>query len=192
MNLIQELLPRRMEQFPIKYIGLPLAVKKLTKAQLQPLIDKVADLLLGWKAELLTKAGRVVHVQFVITATIVYHAMALDLPPWAIKAIDKIRRNYLWRGRKETRGGHCMIAWSKVTRPKELGDLSISNLQGLNWHSECVGSGLRRPSQGSHGSPSSCNLVRWCKTLLTWPWQPNSEMEAAPCSGRTDGCWANV
>jgi hypothetical protein len=39
----------------------------------------------------------------------------------------------LSRGQREAKDGHCLIAWSKVTRPKELGGLGISNLQNLNW-----------------------------------------------------------
>jgi hypothetical protein len=80
----------------------------------------------------MTRARRVVHVQFVLTSTVVYHAMALDIPSWAIKAIDKIRRSYLWRGREEAKGGHCLLAWPKVTRAKELGGLGLSDLQSLN------------------------------------------------------------
>jgi hypothetical protein len=38
----------------------------------------------------------------------VYMAMAIDFPHWAIEAIDKIRKGFLWRGRKEVKGG---IAW---------------------------------------------------------------------------------
>ena len=58
--------------------------------------------------------------------------MATYLPPWAIKAIDKIRRAFLWRGRKDAKGGHCLIAWPKVCRHRELGGLGISDLKRLS------------------------------------------------------------
>jgi hypothetical protein len=70
-------------------------------------------------------------VQYVLIAMLIYLAMVIDLPPWAIKAIDKIRRSFLWRGRKEAKGGHCLITWPKVCRAKELGGLGISDLKSL-------------------------------------------------------------
>lgn len=132
IEVVQTRLPCQLTEFPVKYLGLPLSLKKLTKTQLQPLIDRLADLLPGWKADLMTRMGRTIQVQFVIMATVIYHAMALELPPWAYKAINKITRNYMWRGRKEAKGGHCLLAWSKVTRPKELGGLGIADLKNLN------------------------------------------------------------
>jgi hypothetical protein len=132
METTQQHIPCQIEGFPRKYLGLPLSLKKLTKFQLQPFIDRLADLSPGWKSELMSRAGRVGQVQFVLIATIIYHAMALDFPTWALKAINKICQNYLWRGRKEALGGHCLITWPKVTRPKELGVLGIPDLKNLN------------------------------------------------------------
>jgi hypothetical protein len=55
------------------------------------IIDKVADQISGWKADLLNRAGRAILVQHVLTAMLIYVATALDLPPWCLKAIDRIR-----------------------------------------------------------------------------------------------------
>jgi len=50
---VQNLLPCALTDFPCKYLGLPLSLKKLTKDQIQPIIDRIADQLPGWKADLM-------------------------------------------------------------------------------------------------------------------------------------------
>ena len=132
-TLLQTHLPCQISEFPCKYLGVPLSPHKLTKAQAQPIIERIADRLPSWKADLLTKAGRSVLVQYVLTSMLIYLVLVLDLPTGTLQAIDKIRRGFLWRGRKDTRGGHCLIAWPKVTRPPDLGGLGISDLQKLGW-----------------------------------------------------------
>jgi len=62
LALIQNMLPCEMLDFPCKYLGLPLTIKKLTKEQVQPIINRIADQLPGWKADLMTRAGRVIQV----------------------------------------------------------------------------------------------------------------------------------
>jgi hypothetical protein len=91
----KELLPCEFVDFLCKYLGLPLSIKKLTRAQIQSVIDKVASSLPGWMAELMNRVACVVHAQFVMTAKIIYTTIALDLPLWAIKAIEKIIRGFL-------------------------------------------------------------------------------------------------
>jgi len=127
---IHEHLPCQLYDFRCKYLGVPLSLRKITKQQVQPIIDRIADRLLGWKADLLTKAGRKTLVQFVLTSMLVYLAMAMDLPPWALKATDKIRSGFLWRGQRDAT---ALLAWPKVTQPPELGGLGISHLQLLGW-----------------------------------------------------------
>jgi hypothetical protein len=62
LQLVHELLPCAASDFPCKYLGLPLSLKKLKKEHIQPIIDKLANHLPGWKADLLTRAERKVHV----------------------------------------------------------------------------------------------------------------------------------
>jgi hypothetical protein len=132
-QIVQQHLPCPLADFPCKYLGLPLALKKLKKEVIQPIIDKMADLLPGWKADLINRAGRKIHVQFVLTlSTIIFLAMALDLPTWAHKVIDKIR-SYFWRGHREAKGDHCLVGWDMVCRPIKMGGLGISYLKMLGW-----------------------------------------------------------
>jgi hypothetical protein len=88
---MQQLLPCQMVDFPCKYLGLSLSLKKITKDHIQPYIDKIADQLPGWKADLLTKPGRRILGQFVLTSMLIYLEMVVDLPAWGHKAIDKLR-----------------------------------------------------------------------------------------------------
>jgi hypothetical protein len=114
VQVVHEQLPCELVEFPCKYLGLPLSQKKLLREQVQLIIDSIADQLPGWKAELTTRARRKMQVQFVLTSKLIYPAMVVDFPQWAYKAVDKIRRGYLWRGRREAKGGHCLVAWSVV------------------------------------------------------------------------------
>ena len=112
---LQESLPCQISEFPCKYLGVPLSPHKLTKAQAMSIVERVVDRLPSWKADLLTKAGRVILVQYVLTSMLIYILLALELPPSVLKAIGKIRRAFLWKGRKDVKGGHCLLAWPKVT-----------------------------------------------------------------------------
>ena len=92
------LFPGKIDPFPICYLGIPLGVRKLAMHDLQPLIDKVANRLPAWKANLLNKAGRTVLIKSTLSAIPTHTAIAVHLSPWVIKSIDTIRRGFLWKG----------------------------------------------------------------------------------------------
>jgi hypothetical protein len=72
-------------------------------------------------------------VRFILSAIPVYLLIAMSILKWVIKAIDKTRRAFLWKGRKEINGGCCLVAWEKVTRPLHLGGLGLPNLLYRSW-----------------------------------------------------------
>jgi hypothetical protein len=103
------------------------------KRDLQDVLDKLAGKLSHWKARLLSLEGRVAYVQVVMTASVVYHLLALDLDPWFFKAVDSLRRGFLWAQSSDAQRGCCRVAWRLVCQPKILGGLGIHNLQLLNY-----------------------------------------------------------
>ncbi|KAM0911172.1 hypothetical protein ACQ4PT_013675 [Festuca glaucescens] len=121
-----------VEISPLRYLGLPLTLRKPSAAQLQYLVDNVANKLPGWKASLLDKGGRLELVHPTLSAMSIFSMMSLDIPIKTILAIEKIIRGFLWKGRKDVKGGHCLVAWDKVCTPKEWGGLGIPNLRMMN------------------------------------------------------------
>jgi hypothetical protein len=119
--------------FPCTYLGLPISNKKLRRSDLIDWVDKIAARLPNCKASLLNLAGRTTLVRFVLSAIPVYLLIAMIVHKWVIKAIDKIRRPFLWKGRKEINGGCCLVAWEKVTRPLHLDGLGLPNLLYRSW-----------------------------------------------------------
>ena len=114
--------------FPIKYLGLPLALRKQSAAQLQYLVDSMASRFPKWKAALMPKSGRLTLVLSVLCAMPIHAMMALDLPIKTITAMNKVCRGFLWCNKEKANGGNCSVAWETVCAPKWAGGLGIPNL----------------------------------------------------------------
>jgi hypothetical protein len=120
-----------------KYLGLPLSIRKVTAAQLQPVVDNAVKRLQPWCAKLMNRGGRTILVQTTLSAMIVHALMSLDVPPKTLEAFTKVCRAFLWKGRREVHGGHCLVVWEEVTTPKCFGGLGIPNLCLLNLALRC-------------------------------------------------------
>jgi mannosylglycoprotein endo-beta-mannosidase len=121
-----------MLPFPLRYLGLPLGLRRPTAAQLQYLVDAVANRLPGWRASMLNRAGHLELVRSTLAVIPIFALMSLDIQIENLLAIEKILRGFLWKGRRDAHGGHCLVAWDRVCMPKELGGLGIINLRKMN------------------------------------------------------------
>ena len=62
---------------------------------------------------LVTKIGRKVLVQSVLTSMLIYMLIAIDLPPWDIIAVDKIRHGFIRKVKGMHRKGNILLHGSK-------------------------------------------------------------------------------
>jgi hypothetical protein len=131
IQVAASIFPCQVVDFLIRYLGLPLSIKKLPRSALQPLADKVAHRLPTWQGKLMHRSGRLVLVKTMMSSIPVYTSISIELPPCLHKCLTKIMKAFLWSGSDEIQGGKCLVAWSRVQRPTHLGGLGVFNLKLL-------------------------------------------------------------
>ena len=90
-----EVLGFRSTPFLGKYLGIPIKHKG-TPQDFSFVIDRIQSKLVGWKANLLSFAGRVVLTQ-VMTSTIPNYSMqCVALPFKILEGVDRLNMNFMW------------------------------------------------------------------------------------------------
>ncbi|KAK4384052.1 Retrovirus-related Pol polyprotein from type-2 retrotransposable element R2DM [Sesamum angolense] len=117
-------------QLPVRYLGLPLILARLSITDCQPLLQKIDSRIKGWEGVQLSFAGRVQLIKSVLISFEVYWATAFILPKGIIKEMMKRLRTFLWKG--TTASGYPKVSWEAVCRPIEEGGLGIKDMLALN------------------------------------------------------------
>ena len=104
-----------------KYLGIPIKHPGPSSQDFNFVLERVKQKLAGWKANLLSLAGRSVLVKHVSSTIPNYVMQSAHLPNKIIEGIDRVNRNFLWGLTDSVKKMHW-VGWSKVTRSKEEGD----------------------------------------------------------------------
>ena len=84
----------------------------------------------------MNRSSRLALTKSTLTAIPIYTAISLCLLPWAISALNKLMKAFVWKGTNVVKGGHCLVAWTQVQRPMELEGLGLLDLR-------CMGAAQR-------------------------------------------------
>jgi hypothetical protein len=117
--------------FPIKYLGIPLYYNKLSREDLQPLIDKIIKRIVGWRGKLLTQAGRMILIKTCIASIPIYLFSFFKFPRWVVDLINSHMANCFWDDYKGHRKLH-LANWHMICTKKDYGGLGIPQIRDLN------------------------------------------------------------
>jgi hypothetical protein len=91
----------------MKYLGLPLSVKRLKRVHFQYLEDKVVARITPLNGRYFNIAGRLTLVKLVLTSQTIYPLTALHVPVEPLQAILKFIHSFFWAATEQASGGNA-------------------------------------------------------------------------------------
>ncbi|KAK2416760.1 hypothetical protein QL285_039127 [Trifolium repens] len=98
---------------PFLYLGVPIFKGRPKVTHLQPVTDKIKAKFSAWKASLLSIAGRIQLVKFVVQSMLVYSISIYSRPVSLLRSLEKWIKNFIWSGDINQRK-LVTVAWKKV------------------------------------------------------------------------------
>jgi len=105
---------------PMKYLGVPLYYKKLSREDIQPQVDKMLKRMAGWRGNLLSYAAKLVLVKTCLASIPVYLLSFIKFPKWAIRVLHSHTANCLSNDNPNSHKYH-LASWESVSMLKEYG-----------------------------------------------------------------------
>ncbi|XP_031132009.1 uncharacterized protein LOC116033406 [Ipomoea triloba] len=115
-----------------KYLGVLSIHGRVTRGTFKDLLDRVNGRLEGWKAKLLSLAGRVTLARSVLNAIPIYTMQTVVLPKGICHEIEKRTRRFIWETDGQGTNKLSLVNWETVTSPKKYGGLGVRRLQEVN------------------------------------------------------------
>lgn len=81
--------------FPCRYLGLSLRYRKPRRVEVQPILDKMSGRLRPWKGKLMNRPARLQLANSLLSSLATYFVTCFAADKWAIKKMNKIKRNFL-------------------------------------------------------------------------------------------------
>jgi hypothetical protein len=91
-------------------------------------VDKLKIKIQAWGENWLTRAGKPVLMNSVISSLPIYQCSVLLAPKTITNKIDEILHRFLWEGGKNCERKLHLVNWDRVKKPKSEGGLSIRDV----------------------------------------------------------------
>ncbi|XP_058096345.1 uncharacterized protein LOC131242010 [Magnolia sinica] len=112
----------------IQYLGAPLSKARTKVADFQFIIDKVNRRVNGWSASHVSQAGRATLIRRVLESFSIHVMAAMHIPCQVIDCLESHFASFFW-GWVDGKWKLHWIAWKKIVKPVDEGELSIRSLK---------------------------------------------------------------
>ncbi|KAL6144809.1 hypothetical protein ACLB2K_055499 [Fragaria x ananassa] len=130
-HLIVDLLGIPAGTAPFTYLGVPIFRGKPRASHFQYIVDKIRLRFSSWKGSLLSMAGRLQLIKYVMASMVVYSFQIYEWPVTLLRRLEVWCRNFLWSGSIDKRGVP-LVAWKTCCAPMDEGGLGLKQLGVLN------------------------------------------------------------
>lgn len=123
---ISEALGMKIRSLPFKYLGVPLAFRKLKYNECKMLLDKITKPVSHWSFKLLSYGARLALINSVLSSMKAFWGHLFLLPKKLIKEVEGVCRDFLWTGLAQSKK-KPLVAWETVCSPFKQGCLNVKN-----------------------------------------------------------------
>ncbi|KAG0491775.1 hypothetical protein HPP92_005173 [Vanilla planifolia] len=117
----------RRAHLPLAHLGCSLDRGRSKSIHFQPLLEKMARRIASWKNRLLSKGGKKILINSVLTSMSAYVSAVLLPPRTIIKAVERLLSRFFWGG-NDNSSRHHWAAWGKIAKPTSSGGMGIRDL----------------------------------------------------------------
>ncbi|GKA81988.1 RNA-directed DNA polymerase, eukaryota, reverse transcriptase zinc-binding domain protein [Tanacetum coccineum] len=128
---IKLVMPFREGVLPIRYLGVPLVSKRVTKKDCRTLMEVIHNKVNSLKNKCLSFAGRVQLIALVFSSMQVYWCSLFILPLFVCDDFDSVLSKFLWSNMNNS-GGMVSIKWNDVCKAKNQGGLGLKSMNEWN------------------------------------------------------------
>ena len=118
-------------KWPLSYLGLPLGGNPNSIGFWDPVVEKVAKRLDGWKKAYLSFRWRITLIHSSSSHIPSYFLSLFRILGLVAKRLEKLQRNFLWSKIGVGKKDH-LLSWEVVCRSKEQGDLGFGKISLRN------------------------------------------------------------
>ena len=115
---------------PSTYLGLPLCIGAPPNHLWTPVMERLEKRLALWKANYLSIGGSITLIKSILSNSQIYSLSLHKCPIGIIKHIEKLQRDFLWRGSEMKKKFH-LVRWNLVCKSKQGGGLGIRSIKTM-------------------------------------------------------------